>query len=80
MAKEICGLKFYKGVGKKSGKPYEAYDIYFTEDGRPRGVEGFVAGKAYVFSNLMERSPSIGDKIDIYYDEGGYIVGVNFVK
>lgn len=79
--KEICGVKYTEGVAKKSNKPYQAYIVYYTEDGHPRGVDGFVTGEAFINVNLlMGVVPQVGDKFDIYYDARGFIAAVKFGK
>lgn len=77
---EICGVKYVKGTSKSSGKPYEAYLIYFTEDGRPRGVEGYVTGDAFVSTSLLQGVvPKVGDKVELLYNKNGFLFSVIFV-
>ena len=78
---EICGVKYVKGTSKKSGKPYEGYIIYFTEDGRPRGVEGYVTGDAFVSASLLLGVvPQVDDMVELFYDKRGFLSSVKFVK
>ena len=78
---EICGVKYVKGTGKSSGKPFEAYIIYYTEDGRPRGVDGFTTGDAFVSTSLlMGAVPQVGDKVELFYNKDGFLNSVKFVK
>lgn len=76
---EVCGVKYVKGVGKQSGRPYEAYLVYFTEDGKPQGVEGFVTGDAFVDVSLLNgRGIKVGDQIDLIYNKAGFLKNVIF--
>lgn len=78
---EICGVKYVNGTSKNSGKPYEAYLIYYTEDGRPRGVDGYLTGDAFVSTSLlMGVVPQVGDKVELFYDKRGFLNSVKFVK
>lgn len=77
---EICGVKYVEGTGKNSGKPYQAFLIYYTEDGRPQGVDGYVTGDAFVATSLLQGVvPRVGDKVELLYNKRGFLSSVKFV-
>ena len=45
---EVVGSKYMEGVSKKSGKPYKAYLVYYTQDGACDGVDGMITGDAFI--------------------------------
>ncbi len=76
---EVCGVKYMEGVGKQSGKPYKAYVVYYTEDGAAQGVDGFVAGDAFVNASLLKGRPVVvGDKLKFSYNKNGFLTSVEF--
>lgn len=77
---EICGVQYKKGVGKKSGKPYEGYTIYFTEDGKPWGVEGYTTGDAFISLEVLQgQIPRVGDRVELFYNKNGFLQRISFV-
>lgn len=76
---EICGVKFMEGVGKKSGKPYQAYSIHYTEDGENYGYDGFVTGDAFIYLDMLTRKPKVGDKMELFYNKHGFLQRVEFI-
>ena len=77
---EICGVKFMEGTSKKSGKPYKAYLIHYTEDGAGQGFDGFVTGDAFIDVSLLNgRKPSVGDRVELFYNKQGFLLHVQFV-
>lgn len=79
---EVCGVKFMKGIGKNTGKPYEAFSIHFTEDGRSQGYDGYVTGDAFVTVDLLDgRNIHVGDKLEISYRKNSsYVSSVKFIN
>lgn len=76
---EVCGVKYKEGTGKKSGKPYKAYMICYTEDGERLGYDGYVTGDAFVSTDLLSgRSIKVGDKLNLFYDKSGFLQAVEF--
>lgn len=76
---EICGVKFVEGVSQKSGKPYKAYVIHYTEAGASFGYDGFITGDEFVDVSLLKgRKPSVGDRLEITYNKKGYLKSVEF--
>ncbi len=76
---EVCGVKYKEGIGKKSGKPYKAYMICYTEDGKRQGYDGYVTGDAFVSTDLLSgRSIMVGDKLNLIYDKSGFLQEVEF--
>ena len=76
---EICGVKYLEGTSKKSGKPYMAYSVHFTEPGENSGYTGFTTGTAFIPLNVLNgRVPAVGDKVDILYDKNGFLQRVEF--
>lgn len=77
---EICGVKYLEGISKKSGKPYTAYSVHFTESGENSGYEGFITGNAFIPLQVLNgRKPAVGDKVDILYDKNGFLQRVEFL-
>lgn len=77
---EICGVKYLEGTSKRSGKPYCAYSVHFTESGERSGYEGFVTGNAFINLQLLNgRKPAVGDKVELFYDKNGFLQRVEFV-
>lgn len=75
---EIVGSKFVEGVGKKSGKPYKAYVVYYTEE--DESVMGLITGDAFIDTSLLNgRVPMPGDKLELVYNKSGFLSRVNFV-
>lgn len=77
---EICGVKYMEGTGRKSGKPYKAYSIHYTMDGKAQGYAGFVTGEAFVSVELLGgRIPVVGDRVRLGYDQRGFLQTIDFV-
>lgn len=76
---EVCGVKYMEGVGKKSGKPYKGFQIYYTKPGERQGVTGFIAGDAFISCELLGgRVITVGDKLQLVRTENGYLEDVIF--
>lgn len=77
---EICGTKYVEGKSKRTGKFFQAYVVYFTEDGAPHGVNGFVTGDAFIALDLLQGVvPRVGDKVELLYNKYGFLSSVRFV-
>lgn len=78
---EVCGVKYMKGTSK-SGKPYEAYSIHYTEDGASQGYDGYVTGDAFISIELLGGMPiRVGDKVEISYRKNSsFVSSVKFVN
>lgn len=77
--KEVCGVKFVSGSSKKTGKPYEAYLIHYTEEGASQGFQGFVTGDAFIATSLLDGYvPKVKDKVELFYNKSGFLEGVKF--
>lgn len=78
---EVCGVKYKEGVGKQSGKPYKAFIVHFTEDGRSQGFDGYVTGDAFIDISLLNgRVIKVGDRLELLYNKDGFLKSVNFVQ
>lgn len=76
---EVCGVKYSEGIGKKSGKPYKAFIIHFTEDGKAQGFDGFVTGDAFIDVSLLDgKVIKVGDKLNLFYNKDGFLKEVDF--
>lgn len=76
---EVCGVKYVEGTGKKSGKPYRAYMVCYTEDGRQQGYDGYITGDAFVSVDLLDgRDIKVGDKLNLFYNKNGFLQSVEF--
>ena len=76
---EVIGSKYVEGTSKKSGKPYTAYIVYYTQDGADQGVNGKICGDAFVDKRLLNgQIPMPGDQIDLLYDKNGFLNKVIF--
>lgn len=80
MKVKVCGVKYMEGTGKKSGKPYKAYSVHYTMDGSSQGYAGYVTGEAFVAVDLVPgRAPVVGDRIDLGFDQRGFLQSVEFL-
>lgn len=78
---EVCGVKYVEGTGKKSGKPYKAYIVHFTEDGKRQGFKGYITGDAFIDVSLLDgQTIEVGDKLRLFYDKSGFLQAVEFVQ
>lgn len=76
---EVIGSKYIEGISKKTGKPYSAYIVYYTQDGSHQGVNGKICGDAFVDKRLLDgQAPLPGDQIDLLYDKDGFLNKVLF--
>ncbi len=76
---EVCGVKYLEGKSKRTGKDYEAYILFYTEDGKPQGVTGFVTGDVFVSVDILDgRVPSVGDRVTLFYDKRGFLTDIKF--
>ena len=78
---EICGVKYMEGTSKKSGKPYQAYSVHYTEDGKPYGYQGYTTGDAFITLEILEgRIPQVGDRMNLFYNKNGFLQSVEFLR
>ena len=76
---EVCGVKYVEGTGKKSGKPYQAYIVHYTQEGSSQGFQGFITGDAFIDGSLLDgKVPHVGDKINLFYNRNGFLQAVEF--
>lgn len=85
MKVNVVGIEEKKGVGKKSGKEFDAYILYIEH--LKNGVTGLCATDAFVDKPLLsELVKSVGDfkqlvgkNLDLDYDGRGYLVGASLL-
>ena len=71
---EIIGKQHISGVSQKTGKPYDFTDIYYL--GRKKGVEGLVAVKKTIGSEIMaSRDIVVGGTYSLEGDDEGEMQG-----
>ena len=74
---EVVRSKLVEGTSKKSGKPYKAYVVYYTED--DDSVFGVITGDAFIDVSLLNgRVPMPGDKMELNYNKNGFLSKVAF--
>ena len=69
------------GTAKKTGKPYDGTTIYGLKLSPDKDVDGQVTKEVYL-NHLMNNFPviSVGDIVDVEYNESGFIDGVTIVN
>ena len=72
----IVGIKSLIGQrSKKSGKELNAYILHLVRDNpRDEGLQGHEVRQQFVDASLMaEDIKKVGARIDLSYDEGGFV-------
>lgn len=76
---EVVGSKYVEGIGKKSGKPYQAYIVHYVADGDDEGFMGKITGDAFIDKSLLNgHIPMPGDQMELSYNKNGFLTKVTF--
>ena len=73
MKVRICGKRVMKGIGKKTGNPYDFTEIHYL--GKDPRVEGNVCRSTTIPATVLPAAQIVvGADYDIEYNEEGYLV------
>ena len=74
----VIGKRFASGTSKKTNKPYSGFFLSYIYTAS--GYEGNRCSEKFITSQSLQGIvPDIGDKLDLDFDENGYITGVTIL-
>lgn len=77
---KVEGFKNVNYQSKKSGRQVEGVTIYLSSDPASPDVTGREVKEIYLSRSATVYKPNVGDKVQVFYNERGYVDDVTPVR